>query len=92
MIELFLDCVLLPLVHWAAISLAIVGLGKLAEAWKEQARAKEWAMRLPLNAEMAEMSFRVTRADGSVEPPRVQRTYRNPLKRWAWAIKQAFKQ
>jgi hypothetical protein len=79
----------LPLLHWLVVSLLILAMGKLADAKRLNDEAGR-AMAAPIKPRMAELAFRVTRADGTVEPPRVYRTYRNPLRQWAWAIRAAF--
>lgn len=79
-----------PVLHWFCVSLAIIGL---QTAWKARKLAQDSAARamlLPAKAKMAELTLQVTRANGDVEPARTYRTYRNPLRRWAWAIKTAF--
>jgi hypothetical protein len=79
-----------PLLSWLIVSLVILGLDKLYQARKLAALSAERAMALPVGAKMAEVTFQVTRANGTVEPAQTYRTYKNPLRRWAWAIKTAF--
>jgi hypothetical protein len=79
----------LPLIHWLIVSLLMAGIGKLADARKLIAEARG-AMAAPVPHRMAEISLQITRADGTAEAPRTYRTYRNPLRQWAWAIKTAF--
>jgi hypothetical protein len=79
----------LPLIHWLIVSLVLAGIGKLAEA-RKLGREARGAMLVPVPHRMAEITLRVTRADGTAEAPRTYRTYRNPLRQWAWAIKTAF--
>jgi hypothetical protein len=62
-------------------------LGKIARLAEE---GRQRALLLPLPARMAEVTFQVTRADGTLEPPRTFRTYRSPVRRWLWAIKSSF--
>jgi hypothetical protein len=81
---------LLPLLHWLVVSLVVLALGRLADARRLAAEGAERALGLPVRARMAEVSLQVRRADGTLEPPRVYRTYRSPLMRWARAIKTAF--
>lgn len=87
--------VALPFIHFLAVGLTLQALSWLLERLKVAAenieRSNSMAMHLPVNAKMAECAFQVTRADGRVEPTVVHRTYRNPLRRWAWAIQSAFK-
>jgi hypothetical protein len=79
----------LPLIHWLIVSLAILAVGKLAEAKRLVDEAGR-AIASPVRPKMAELAFRVTRADGTAGPARVYRTYGNPLRQWAWAVKEAF--
>jgi len=82
----------LPCIHWLAVTAAIIfalALAKLPEAYRKKRAARGVAMRVPVETKMAEVTFQVTRADGTVEPPRTCRTYRNPLMRWAWAVRKA---
>jgi hypothetical protein len=76
----------LPVFHWLLITLAIGFLGKFFEAKKLVKQSKDCAMLLHTNAKMAEIRFQVTRADGTKESPQTYRTYRNPLRRWLWAV------
>jgi len=89
MIHFLWQWLLLPLIHWLVVCLVIVALGKLSEA-RKLVNESQKALIVPVPARMAEITFQVTRADGSVEPPRTYRTYRNPFMRWGWAVKQAF--
>jgi hypothetical protein len=79
----------LPLLHWLIVSLAIAGAGKLADAKKLSDEARG-AVPAAAPHRMAEMTLQVTRADGSPGSTRTYRTYRNPLRQWAWAVKTAF--
>jgi hypothetical protein len=87
--DLFWRFLALPLIHWLIVSLAIAGMGRLADARRLIGEARG-AMSAPVPHRMAEISLRITRADGTAEAPRTYRTYRNPLRQWAWAIKTAF--
>lgn len=81
--------VALPLIHWAAVTLLILVAGAVSDAAR-LAREARGAISAPMPHRMAELTFQITRADGTTEPPRTLRTYRNPLRQWAWAIKEAF--
>ena len=79
-----------PLLSWLIVSLVILGIERLVKARQLAAVSAERALALPVGAKMAEVSFQVTRANGDKEPAQTYRTYKNPLRRWAWALKTAF--
>jgi len=90
MIDFLWTYLLLPLIHWLIVTLVFMAIDKLIEAKEIVNQSAGAVLQVPTNAKMAEVSLQVTRADGTIEPPQTYRTYRNPLRRWLWAIKTAF--
>jgi len=88
------DWVLIPVFHYVAVSVVLAVLeavGRRLEAIAEEIRrANGMAMQIPVGARMAEMQVQVIRANGTVERTITQRTYRNPILRMGWAIRNAF--
>ena len=79
-----------PLLDWLIVSLVFLALQKFLEARALAAQSADRAIHLPVGAKMAEVSLQVPRADGTKEAPQTYRTYKNPLRRWAWALQTAF--
>ena len=86
--------VLIPILHFLIVAVVLWVLAWVLErlriALEVLERSNAQAMHLPVNAKMAECSYVITRANGDVEPEVVNRTYRNPLRRMAWALQSAF--
>ena len=84
----------LPIIHFFVVGFTLQGLDWLAKRLQVAAEnvkhSNSMAMALPVGARMAECTLQVRRANGDQEKPVTHRTYRNPLLRWGWAIKNAF--
>ena len=78
----------LPLIHWLIVSFLFIAFAVVVEIKKQ--KKTDPVISVPISAEMTELTLQVTRADGTIEPPKTYRSYRNPIKRILWAIKQLF--
>jgi hypothetical protein len=90
----FFVFLLRPLIDWfivcwiaAVIQQLFKRLGKVRQIVEQ---GRQCLMRVPMHAKMVEMAAQIKRADGTLEPPVIQRAYRNPFKQWAWVVKSAF--